>query len=117
MGRVKFTTLIAFMSLSAAMIGCGSDNEGTSRAYQQGSSNCSQEFVGDYNTITIKARSMMTTADVEELEALVKEFAEIYKDVVCNAKVTKSGELKGREQKIDVNAWTAELLEILAGAR
>lgn len=59
----------------------------------------------------------MTRSGLDEFETLVIEFANTYKDVVCNAKTRGRNEIEWREEVIDVNSWTQGLLQRIDSLR
>lgn len=111
--------LVNGLTLGAAMVlSACSSNPGNQDAYQANSSNCSFEFVSDYNSVSRKMDWMMSSRDLIEAESLVNDFSAKYSGVVCNAELYTSGRLDASPTSIDVNSkvasWRASLSSVRA---
>lgn len=108
---MKTLLLVALLVL----VSCGSDQPGNKDAYQGSSSNCSAQFVNDYNGLANKARNMTTVGDVKAFRSAVESFKSRYEGVRCEASV------EGKRETIDASQKSEDILkkidEALAKAR
>ena len=97
-----FRSVLAVTFLTLLAVGCAKQ-PGNDAAYQQGSDNCSSEFVSDYNTVFINLNSAYTLEDLHNSISLVDDFKEKYDGVVCDAEFTSDDQLEPRQKQVDAN--------------
>ena len=68
---------LGLLSLSAC-----EGQPGNDVAYQENSSNCSSEFVADYNKVLSKAKEAKTDFQITEFEGLVSQFEKKYAELI-----------------------------------
>lgn len=100
--------MIIFAFLGSA---CGGSKNavGASDAYQDGSKNCSQKFVDDYNVVAQASQKIGSAAEARTFRSQVVAFGEKYKDVVCTM------EVNGDKLAFDVNAVTKKTTDSIDG--
>jgi hypothetical protein len=113
----EFAQIASILILLLSNFGCGKDNPGNKAAYQENSSNCSFEFVDNYNSIITTIRLVSNVQDLDRAESLVNEFASKYKGVVCRATLTNPDHLDSTPSTINADQKVQEWKSLITGAR
>jgi hypothetical protein len=100
-------------------VACFNSEPGNPDAYQEdGSGNCSDEFVSDYDTVATALSSMETSHDIDRAQSLVDDFAGKYGTVHCTADVDDDFHLDSTsEQDIDVDSKVSHWNDLISKAR
>jgi hypothetical protein len=105
--RSRLVLIPALVSSVFLAVGCGSSKPGNKDAYQEGSENCSYQFVSDHNTVASAFRMAWKKSDLERIESLVNDFERKYDSVSCIAGANDPSKLDSRKERINVKEKVA----------
>ena len=100
--------------IGLTLVACGPGNQA---AYQGMSSNCSLDFVSDYNRVVSAAKFIRTTKDINDLESVLGQFESKYKGVVCVAEERVDSQLDKQNTTINVNEFVSKLRKAIQDSR
>jgi hypothetical protein len=103
--------------VGALVSACDGEGPGNSDAYQKNSTNCSSEFVLNYNQVTNSLSLVRTESDLRTAESLVDQFSSKYKGVACVAELSSSSRLDDVPTTIVADSKVSEWKGLIARAR
>jgi hypothetical protein len=114
-----YRSVLAVILVTFLAVGCAKQS-GNNAAYQDGSDNCSDEFVSDYNSVILSFQYAYSVKDLADSSTLVDAFQEKYEGVVCKAQFRTADQLDPTEETVDadeiVAAWKSALDSVMTQA-
>lgn len=115
--RLINTINAAGLLFTLALTGCGSDETpGNQAAYQQGTNNCSEEFIQDVNDVSNTVEAAQKSYRFDQAQHAVDQFNAKYRNVVCKARAYR-GFADSYDTSVDANSMVDKWNLAIAKAR